>query len=219
MDITLEELKTAAETLGYELRRKGRKQEHTAVLGRDGEQLRNCYLPHLAATASVRARTIKVLEEARSRIGAFAGDPYVQWCDIWEVLLLGVEHIMRNLKLKEYGGKKQLEFSLQLLRPLDDWMKVVWVGREEILHVPDWAMSYLMYSDASNLTSEDKALVDEFVSQLAKRGLVLSSPTYKHEEFTPHPAFGKACATHTWSAYRYEKRFVAGVFNFEEVAK
>ena len=205
MDI--DEIRALAAEQGYELRRKGRKQDHSAVKNSEGEQLRNCYLPHLAATASVRARTIKVLEEARSRIGAFAGDTEAQWCDIWEVLLLGLEHLMRNLKMKAFCGRKQLEFTVNTLAPLNDYMKVVKVCAETIENIPDWAASVLMYGDYSGLNEESKALVDCFIDKMANDGYLLASPIDGTEnEFCLNPAFGDACSTRSWTAHTYRYR-------------
>lgn len=101
----LKHVREQAAAFGYELRRKGRKQEHKAVYGGDGEQLRNCYIPHITCTASIRARTIKVLEEAKEQIAKHIGVECVEWCDVWEMLLLMNEHVVRNMKHELTGFK------------------------------------------------------------------------------------------------------------------
>lgn len=209
--MTIEELRSAAAECGYELRKRGSKRDHKAVKDDNGDQLRNCYLPHLCATASVRARTIKVLEDARVTIGCFAGDPTVQWCEIWEVLLLGLEHLVRHLKLKDVAGRRFMEFSLQLIAPLDDWVKVKRVGSETVEGIPDWAMTFIAYGDASGLEFDDLTEARRYVKQLADAGLVLNAPIDETaNEFNPHPAFGKATKTHDWIANKYERRFKGG---------
>lgn len=113
MDI--EELREAAASLGYELRRKGRPQEHKAVYGEDGEQLRNCYVPHIVCTASVRARSIKLLDEARRQIREHFGVECVEWYDVYEMLLLMAEHVVRNMKYRLNG----MEMSCRLFYLID----------------------------------------------------------------------------------------------------
>ena len=67
--------------------------------------------------------------------------------------------------------------------------------------VPDWATTYIAYGDASALSAKDKALVDEFVAGLAKKGLMMIWPIDGTEsEFEPYPAFGLASGTVDWTA-------------------
>lgn len=97
--MTLDELRKIADGMGYELRRKGTRQSHMALFDKQGNQLRNCYLPHLAATASVRARTIKVLQDVRGMFIKEHGT-YIDWCDAWEVLLRVLEHATKHMYLR-----------------------------------------------------------------------------------------------------------------------
>lgn len=127
--MTLDEIRGHAASLGYELRRKGRKQEHKAIYGGDGEQLRNCYIPHITCTASVRARTIKVLEEAKEQIAKHIGVECVEWCDVWEMLLLMNEHVVRNMKHELTGFN--LCCDLFYLIDKDDYINRKKRGRDD----------------------------------------------------------------------------------------
>ena len=74
-------------------------------------------------------------------------------------------------------------------------------GCSEVEGIPDWATSYLINGDDSELSEEDKADVDRYVDTLASEGLALAHPIEGTEkEFDRFPAFGKACATSTWIA-------------------
>ena len=97
--MTLDKLRKIADGMGYELRRKGTRQSHRAAFDADGKQLRNCFLPHLASTASVRARTIKVLQDVRGKFIKEHG-VYIDWCDAWEVLLRVCEHSTKHMYLR-----------------------------------------------------------------------------------------------------------------------
>jgi len=68
--------------------------------------------------------------------------------------------------------------------------------------IPDWAVNYLVNSDDSNLTSEDKKMVDDYVERLLKKErLRLICPIDGTEsEFEPHPAFGLASGTVDFAA-------------------
>ena len=68
--------------------------------------------------------------------------------------------------------------------------------------IPDWAVNYLVNSDDSNLTPEDKKMVDDYVERLLKeRHLRLICPIDGTEsEFEPHPAFGLASGTVDFAA-------------------
>ena len=101
----LNHVREQAAAFGYELRRKGRKLDHKAVFDADGNQLRNCYIPHIVCTASDRARTIKLLDEAREQIAKHIGVECVEWCDVWKMLLLMSEHVVRNMKYQLNGFK------------------------------------------------------------------------------------------------------------------
>jgi hypothetical protein len=70
-----------------------------------------------------------------------------------------------------------------------------------IRNVPQWASTYIMYSDDSGLNDEDKKLVDDFEQKLLKQGLRLVCPVEGSEnEFEPYPSFGLACDTVDWTA-------------------
>lgn len=101
--MTLDEIRAQAASLGYELRRKGRKCDHKAIFDGNGEQLRNCYIPHIVCTASVRARSIKLLEEARVQLKNYFKLDCVEWCDVYEMLLLMAEHVIRNMRFHLNG--------------------------------------------------------------------------------------------------------------------
>ena len=64
-------------------------------------------------------------------------------------------------------------------------------------NIPDWSINYLVNSDDSGLTPEDKKMVDGYVDQLInKEHLRLLAPIYGTEsEFERHPAFGLASGT------------------------
>ncbi len=63
--------------------------------------------------------------------------------------------------------------------------------------IPQWAVCYLVNSDDSGLSEDDKMLVDKYVEGLAEReGLMLVCPVDGSEsDFEPYPAFGLACDT------------------------
>lgn len=62
--------------------------------------------------------------------------------------------------------------------------------------IPRWATCYIVNSDDSGLTPDDKKLVDDYVDRLLAKGLRLVCPIDGTEnEFCAHPAFGLACET------------------------
>ena len=95
----------------------------------------------------------------------------------------------------EYGGT---EFSP------DDFACTASKPDAFVKSVPQWAVPYLVNSDDSGLTSEDKSLVDQWVAKLlANDGLELLAPIYGSEnEFCFAPAFGLACGTVDFAARR-----------------
>lgn len=114
VNLTVEELKAAASELGYELRRKGHKVEKRNVLTASGEEVRNCYMPHLAISASTLARTWKLLKEAAKLFG-YADKPFgIVWA---KVLLLALEHIVRWLKHEIKDDEMQRSIQ-RLVKPL-----------------------------------------------------------------------------------------------------
>ena len=113
--MSVDEIRALAMAQGYELRRRGRKQEHKAIYDADGDQLKTCYFPHLAITPSCYARTWKMLEDALSLWGC----PEATCGDVWEArLLLACEHIVRYLK-HEIAEPAMLKAIGQLISPLD----------------------------------------------------------------------------------------------------
>lgn len=110
----VEELAEVAKDYGYELRRKGHKVEKHNVLTAGGEEVRNCYMPHLAISASTLARTWKLLKEAAKLFG-YTGKPFgIVWA---KVLLLALEHIVRWLKHEIKDDEMQRSIQ-RLVKPL-----------------------------------------------------------------------------------------------------
>jgi hypothetical protein len=72
----------------------------------------------------------------------------------------------------------------------------------KVERIPQWAVCYLVNSDDSGLTPEDKKMVDEYVKRLLKEEhLRLVCPIDGSEnEFCAHPAFGLACETVDFNA-------------------
>lgn len=68
--------------------------------------------------------------------------------------------------------------------------------------IPGWAVNYLVNSDDSNLTPEDRKTVDDYVERLLKeeRLRLLGPIDGTESEFEPHPAFGLACGTVDFAA-------------------
>jgi hypothetical protein len=80
-------------------------------------------------------------------------------------------------------------------------MKLVDYIKED---VPEWALSYLVNSDASGLEDEEIEEIDDWYNHMASRlmeqypcvvDLVFNDEEYYGDNFTPYPAFGKACNT------------------------
>lgn len=69
-------------------------------------------------------------------------------------------------------------------------------------NIPQWAVCYLVNSDDSGLSPEDKKLVDDYVERLLeKERLRLVCPVDGTENgFCSHPAFGLACETVDFAA-------------------
>lgn len=89
------------------------------------------------------------------------------------------------------GWAEGMEFS-------DDDFTCSCHGRTvKVEKIPVWAVCYIVNSDDSGLTPEDKKLVDDYVERLLnKERLRLICPIDGTEsEFEPYPAFGLACGT------------------------
>lgn len=96
----------------------------------------------------------------------------------------------------EYGGT---EFSP------DDFACTASKPDAFVKSVPQWAVPYLVNSDDSGLTPEDKSLVDRWAAELLADGFELLAPIYGSEnEFCSAPAFGLACGTVDFAARRAE---------------
>ena len=113
-DEVLKNLREVAASLGYELRRKGRKVEKRVEKDADGNPIKNCYLQHFKVTASGLARAWKVTEDAQKLFG-FAPD---ENGEVWErKLLLALEHIIRWRK-HEIKEPEMLRCIDRLCKPL-----------------------------------------------------------------------------------------------------
>lgn len=74
----------------------------------------------------------------------------------------------------------------------------------KVERIPQWAVCYLVYSDDSGLTLDDKNTVDDYVERLREtEHLRLVCPVDGTEdEFCSRPAFGLACGTVDFFAER-----------------
>lgn len=72
----------------------------------------------------------------------------------------------------------------------------------KVERIPQWAVCYLVNSDDSALTPEDKRTVDDYVERLLKeKRLRLICPIDGTENgFSSHPAFGLPCETVDFAA-------------------
>lgn len=92
---TLEEVREMAAELGYELRKKGVHRDKHNETDADGNPVKNCFMPHWRITASGKARSCAVMDEAKAQYG-FAPDLNGE---CWEQkLLLILEHAVRYHK-------------------------------------------------------------------------------------------------------------------------
>ena len=75
----------------------------------------------------------------------------------------------------------------------------------ERVRMPDYALPYLINNNSSNLSEEDKELIDKFMTYYYKIACLnntsviispvvdLTTDNYQEVYFTSHPAFGLAC--------------------------
>jgi len=108
--------------------------------------------------------------------------------------LADADGLVSDEDLKDwYGGT---EFSP------DDFMCSCSGRTVKVERIPDWAVNYLVNSDDSNLTPEDKKMVDDYVERLLKeRRLRLLGPIDGTEnESSSSPAFGLASGTVDFAA-------------------
>lgn len=74
---------------------------------------------------------------------------------------------------------------------------------EVVEDVPQWAVCGFLYDDWSGCNDEDIKQAKAFEDSLAKMGLKLCGIVDGSEnDFCPHPAFGLACATTSFSAMK-----------------
>lgn len=92
---------------------------------------------------------------------------------------------------------KGMEFSE------DDFLCSAIEPPARVKDIPQWAIGYLVNSDPSGLTDENKQMVDRWVEKLADKGLELLCPIAGSEnEFCSVPSFGLACGTVDFAARR-----------------
>lgn len=91
----VEKLKSIADILGYELRKKGVRRKKHREEDAEGNAIRNTYMPHVTVTAECYARCWKLYKDAQKLWGN--GDAPIG--DVIERrLLLAGEHVVRYLK-------------------------------------------------------------------------------------------------------------------------
>ena len=113
-DEVLKNLREVAASLGYELRRKGRKIEKRVEKAAVANPIKTSSASHFKATASGLARAWKVTEDAKKLFG-FAPD---ENGEVWErKLLLALEHIIRWRK-HEINEPEMLRCIDRLCKPL-----------------------------------------------------------------------------------------------------
>lgn len=64
-----------------------------------------------------------------------------------------------------------------------------------ICYIPNWAMTYLMNSDATGLDPSEVKEVDRWWKGMTEEGYSVISPTDDTNEFCAYPEFGLACDT------------------------
>ena len=119
--MSLADIRLAAAAHGYELRRKGRKQEKRNKQDADGNPILDCYMPHLPMTASEYARTKKVFAEFRRQVKkVFHADMRSDSEVYRHYLLLMNEHAARALKITDKGFEVVTKMMLPL--PKAEWL-------------------------------------------------------------------------------------------------
>ena len=120
--MTVEQLKTEADKLGYQLRRKGSKREYVNSENPDGTPVLDYFHPHIRMRASEYARTKKVYrlfaEQIKERFGRelkTESETYRHY------LLLMLEHCARELKITGKGVSVVVKMMLPL--PREEWLK------------------------------------------------------------------------------------------------
>ena len=120
--MTVEQLKTEADKLGYQLRRKGSKREYVNSENPDGTPVLDYFHPHIRMRASEYARTKKVYrlfaEQIKERFGRelkTESETYRHY------LLLMLEHCARELKITGEGVSVVVKMMLPF--PREEWLK------------------------------------------------------------------------------------------------
>ena len=120
--MTVEQLKTEADRLGYQLRRKGSNREYVNAENPDGTPVLDYFHPHIRMRASEYARTKKVYrlfaEQIKERFGRelkTESETYRHY------LLLMLEHCARELKITGEGVSVVVKMMLPL--PREEWLK------------------------------------------------------------------------------------------------
>ena len=120
--MTVEQLKTEADKLGYQLRRKGSKREYVNSENPDGSPVLDYFHPHIRMRASEYAMTKKVYrlfaEQIKERFGRelkTESETYRHY------LLLMLEHCARELKITGKGVSVVVKMMLPL--PREEWLK------------------------------------------------------------------------------------------------
>lgn len=120
--MTVEQLKTEADKLGYQLRRKGSKREYVNSENPDGTPVLDYFHPHIRMRASEYARTKKVYrlfaEQIKERFGRelkTESETYRHY------LLLMLEHCAHELKITGEGVSVVVKMMLPL--PREEWLK------------------------------------------------------------------------------------------------
>lgn len=120
--MTVEQLKTEADKLGYQLRRKGSKREYVNAENPDGSPVLDYFHPHIRMRASEYARTKKVYKLFKSQIKERFGRDLKTDSEVYRHYLLMLnEHCARELKITGKGVSVVVKMMLPL--PREEWLK------------------------------------------------------------------------------------------------
>ena len=122
--MTVGQLKTEADKLGYQLRRKGSKREYVNSENPDGTPVLDFFHPHLPMRASEYARTKKVYAQFKKQVKAHFGRELKTDSEVYRFyMLLLMEHCAREMKITGEGVSVVLKLMLPL--PREEWLKPV----------------------------------------------------------------------------------------------
>ena len=102
--MTIEEIKTEARRHGYILRRIGHKREKVAVKDRNGELVRNCYIPHIPCDARTFAHTHRTFGKLRKWEELVRGKSVLTYADLWPTVLAIIDEKLRATR-SAFGGE------------------------------------------------------------------------------------------------------------------